>query len=107
MPTAIKRVVFMIDTSVLGTDHRPGRSKRGRSSRALAKDMTVGALDAVAASDVFPVFLTLLHLTHQEEIDVVAGNVIFVWSCQFLPRHRRSDEVGRDDHHEVCLRVLI
>src|SRR5262249_12648712 len=102
---AMMRVVFMIEASILGTDHGRGRSERWRSSRALTKDMTVGALDAVAASDVFPVFLSLLDLTHQKEIDVIGGNVIVVWSCQSLPWHRRSDEVGRDDHHEVCLRI--
>ena len=72
-----------------------------------ADDVTVRALDVPTAGDVLAEDLALLHLAHQEEIDVIAGNVIVIWSCQSLPRHRRSDEVGRDDHHEVCLRICI
>src|SRR5215467_13253003 len=68
--------------------------------------MTIWALDVAAAGDVVPEGLSLLHLTHQEKIDVIAGNVIIEWTCQLLPRHGRSDEMGRHDDHQVRLHFL-
>src|SRR5205823_3874821 len=56
-----------------------------------------------AAGDVIPVGLALLHLTHQEEVDVVGGKIVIEWTCQLLPRRGRSDEVGRHDDHQVSL----
>src|SRR5262249_13841882 len=52
--------------------------------------MTIWALDVAAAVDVIPESLPLLHLTHQEKIDVIAGKVIIEWTCQFLPRAGRG-----------------
>src|SRR5262245_6024870 len=68
--------------------------------------MTIWALDVAAAGDVIPEGLPLLHLTHQEKIDVIGGNVIIEWTCQLLPRHGRSDEMGRHDNHQVRLHFL-
>src|SRR5262249_21123667 len=68
--------------------------------------MTIWALDVAAAGDVVPEGLSLLHLTHQEKIDVIGGNVIVERTCQLLPRHGRSDEMGRDDDHQVRLHFL-
>src|ERR1700704_1292611 len=94
---AMMCLVLMILTSILRREH-------GRAL--LANDMTIWALDVAAAGDVIPEGLPLLHLTHQEKIDVISGKVIIEWTCQFLPRHGRSDEMGRDDDHQVRLRLL-
>src|SRR5215831_143289 len=68
--------------------------------------MTIWALDVAAAGDVIPEDLPLLHLTHQEKIDVIGGKVIIERTCQLLPRHGRSNEMGRDDDHQVRLHLL-
>src|SRR5262249_17656156 len=68
--------------------------------------MTIWALDVAAAGDVIPIDLPLLHLTHQKKIDIIAGNVIIEWTCQFLPRHGWSDEMGRHDDHQIRLHLL-
>src|SRR5215813_11331344 len=68
--------------------------------------MTIWALDVAAAVDVIPESLPLLHLTHQEKIDVIAGKVIIEWTCQFLPRDGRRDDMGGDDDDQVRLRGL-
>src|SRR5262249_41863007 len=68
--------------------------------------MTIWALDVAAAGDVIPEDLSLLHLTHQEKIDVIGGKVIIERTCQFLPRYGRGHEMGRDDDHQVRLQLL-
>src|SRR5262245_45083498 len=63
--------------------------------------MTIWALDVAAAGEVIPEGFPLLHLTHQEKINIIARNGVIERSCQSLPGHGRSDEMGRDDDHQV------
>src|SRR5262249_45402347 len=96
-------VVLMIvdlNSSILHRDHR----RALRADDLLANDMTIWTLDVAAAGDVIPEGFSLLHLTHQEKIDVITGDGVIERSWQLLPGHGRSDEMGRDDHHQV--RVL-
>ena len=67
----------------------------------------IWALDIAAAGDVVAKFLLLLHLTHQEKVDVVGGYVIVQWTGQPLPRHARCDEMRRDDDHQIGLLLLV
>src|SRR5215831_4975600 len=102
---ATMRLVLMIvdlSCSILHRDHRRAR----RADDLLANDMTIGALDVAAAGDVIPEGLPLLHLTHQEKINVIAGKVLIEWTRQFLPRHGRSNEMRRHDDHQVRLHLL-
>src|SRR5262249_28790359 len=99
---AIMCLVPIILTSILRREH----DRALLAQDLLANDMTIWALDVAAAGDVIPEHLSLLHLTHQEKIDVIAGKVIIERTCQFLPRHGRSDEMGRDDDHQVRLQLL-
>src|SRR5262245_40531714 len=99
---AIMCLVPIILTSILRREH--GRALLAQDL--LANDMTIWALDVAAAGDVIPEGLSLLHLTHQEKIDVIGGKVIIERTCQLLPRHGRSDEMGRNDDHQVRLQLL-
>src|SRR5262245_2037504 len=95
-------VLMIVDlcSSILHRDQPRAR----RADDLLANDVTIGALDVAAAGEVIPEGFPLLHLTHQEKINVIARNGVIERSCQSLPGHGRSDEMGRDDDHQV--RVL-
>src|SRR5262245_27252473 len=94
-------VLMIVDlySSILHRDH-----PRARRADLLANDMTIWALDVAAAGEVIPEGFPLLHLTHQEIINVIARNGVIERTCQSLTGHGRSDEMGRDDDHQV--RVL-
>src|SRR5262249_27830528 len=93
-------MIVDLNASILHRDHRRAR----RADDLLANDMTIWALDVAAAGDVIPEALPLLHLTHQEKIHVIARNGAIERTGQLLPRQGRSDEMGRDDDHQVCVR---
>src|SRR5262249_40159497 len=95
-------VLMIVDLnfSILHRDHRRAR----RADDLLANDMTIWALDVAAAGEVIPEGFPLLHLTHQEIINVIARHGVIERSCQSLPGHGRRDEMGRDDDHQVRVR---
>src|SRR5947209_13405363 len=95
-------VLMIVDpnSSILHRDHPRAR----RADDLLANDMTIRALDVAAAGEVIPEGFPLLHLTHQEVINVIARHGVIERSCQSLPGHGWSNEMGRDDDHQV--RVL-
>src|SRR5258707_6155750 len=99
---AIMCLVPIMLTSILRREH--GRALLAQDL--LANDITIWALDVAAAGDVIPEDLSLLHLTHQEKIDVIGAKVIIERTCQFLPRHGCSDEMERDDDQQVRLQLL-
>src|SRR5262249_13623918 len=93
-------MIVDLNSSILHRDHRRAR----RADDLLANYMTIWALDVAAAGEGIPEGFPLLHLTHQEIINVIARNGVIERSCQSLPGHGRRDEMGRDDDHQV--RVL-
>src|SRR5262245_48845754 len=95
-------MIVDLNSSILHRDHRRAR----RADDLLANDMTIWALDVAAAGEVIPEGFPLLHLTHEEIINVIARHGVIERSCQSLPGHGRRDETGSEAERRSTRRRL-